>query len=348
MSDPKLIVIGSSAGGLKALTAIIGKLPADLDAAIFVVQHLSPEHESFLPQILSDTGPLIARHPGDRDAIRSGQIYVAPPDHHLLVNRDHIRVIRGPRENRQRPAIDALFRSAARAHGPRVIGVILSGLLDDGTVGAQAIKQRGGTTVVQSPADAEYPSMPASVLRYARVDHALPADRIPALLVDLVAAAGAAKDEGVTSIDTPPEIEIESEIAEQEARGSTLLRWAETIGTRSHYTCPTCKGTLWQVGEESPLRYRCHVGHSFTARSLMAEQTVILENALWSAIRLMEEKADFLRRMADRRQHAQLVDAAAEFRQYADRLEREIDVLRRMTMEGVAARQLGEDEAAAE
>jgi two-component system, chemotaxis family, protein-glutamate methylesterase/glutaminase len=334
VSGHDIFVFGSSAGGLKALTAIVGALPADLRATLFVAQHISPDHLSYLPQILADTGRLRAVHPHDGETIRQGTIYVAPPDYHLLVNRGVVRVRRGPRENRFRPAIDALFRSAARAYGPRVIGVVLSGHLDDGTVGLQAVKSRGGITVVLDPREAEYPSMPANALRYAQVDHSLALAEIAPFLqraIDMPA-------EPESSIGISQTIETEANIAEQQMNAEQLLAGVEAIGTRTVFTCPTCNGTLWQVGDDEPLRFRCHVGHAFVAEALLAEQTDALENALWSAIRLMEEKSAFARRLAERQRQADWPEAATRYEEYADNLDREVTVLRQLTLGGFATR----------
>lgn len=180
-----IIVIGSSAGGIKALSTIVTNLPADINAAIFIVQHLSANSPSFLPEILGDVGSLPVVHPADEEQFQTRKIYVAPPDYHLLIARGHVRVMRGPQENRFRPAIDALFRSAARTYGPRVLGVVLTGYLDDGTVGLQAIKKHGGVVIVQDPGEAEYPSMPRSALRHVEVDHCPALSEIPALLFRL-------------------------------------------------------------------------------------------------------------------------------------------------------------------
>ena len=183
MPGHDIIVIGTSAGGLKALGAILSTLPADIAAALLIVQHLAADKPSILPQILIDVSSLPASHPSDGELIQKGRIYVAPPDYHLLVDQGLMRVVRGPQENRFRPAIDALFRSAARAYGSRVVGVVLTGYLDDGTVGLQAIKKRGGVAVVQDPNEAEYPSMTKSALRYVQVDYCLPLTEISDLLV---------------------------------------------------------------------------------------------------------------------------------------------------------------------
>lgn len=335
MPGHDIIVIGSSAGGLKALTAIVSQLPASLDAAIFIVQHIAPDHPSFLPQILSDTGSLPAGHPVDGEKIHKGRIYVAPPDHHLMLGRGRIKLNRGPRENRFRPGIDTLFRSAARVYGPRVIGVVLTGHLDDGTVGLQAIKKRGGVAVVQDPREAEYPSMPSNAVRYVKVDCYLPLAEIPAFLVGKVAEP-AGPDPGDENASR--EMEIEAKVAEQKMNTAQYINGVESIGTRTTYTCPACNGTLWQVGEEEPLRFRCHVGHTFTAEGLLTEQTRTLENALWSAVRLMEEKVNFSRQMAERMRTSNLMHAAAHYEEYADNLDREVVIVRQWVVNGAATR----------
>lgn len=340
MPGHDIIVIGSSAGGLKALTAIISRLPVEIDATLFVAQHIAPDHLSLLPQILSDTGELPAAHPSDGEPIAKGRIYVAPPNHHLLLDRGRVRVLRGPRENRFRPAIDTLFRSAARAYGPRVVGVVLTGFLDDGTVGLLAIKKRGGVAVVQDPGEAQYPDMPSNALRYVDVDHCLPLAQIPDLLLRLAAEPAAEEQD----FGTPKDMEVESDIAEQNMESSQFVEGVEGIGTRSFYSCPACNGALWQVGESNePLRFRCHVGHSFTAESVLAEQTRSLENTLWSALRLMEEKVMLARNMAQRRQSLSLAEAAVRYEEYADRLDREATMLRDLIESGFATRYLAEE-----
>jgi two-component system chemotaxis response regulator CheB len=226
MPGHDIIVIGTSAGGLKALSAIVSGLPTQINAVFFVVQHLAADKPSILPQILEDVSSLPASHPTDGEKIQPGRIYIAPPDYHLLVNSGSMRVVRGPQENRFRPAIDALFRSAARTYGPRVVGVILTGYLDDGTVGLQAVKKRGGVAVVQDPNEAEYPSMAKSALRYVKVDHCIPLAEIPDLLVRL-ASVPAAEEE---SYPVTKEIEIESNIAEQAMNTKEFLENVEQIG----------------------------------------------------------------------------------------------------------------------
>lgn len=335
MPGHDIIVIGASAGGLKALGAIVGTLPPDIDAAIFIVQHLPADKPSILPKILEDVGSLPASHPSDGEPIQKGRIYVAPPDYHLLVNQGSMGVVHGPKENRFRPAIDTLFRSAARAYGSRVVGVVLTGYLDDGTVGLQAVKKRGGVAIVQDPKEAEYPSMPKSALRYVKVDRCLPLAEIPHLLVQL-SKQPAAEEEAYPMTE---EIEIESNIAQQQMNTQELLENVEAIGTRTTYTCPECNGSIWQVDNSEPLRFRCHTGHSYTADTFLAEQTQNLEKALWSAARIMEEKVVFFRQMSERMGNYNLQSAAAKYQDYAKNLDAEVSLIRDIILNGFSMKQ---------
>ncbi|MEP0872079.1 chemotaxis protein CheB [Trichocoleus desertorum AS-A10] len=334
MPGHDIVVIGTSAGGLKALGAILGALPADLNAAIFIVQHLAADKPSLLPQILADLSLLPASHPTDGESIQTGRIYIAPPDHHLLINQGAMRVVRGPQENRFRPAIDVLFRSAARTYGPRVVGVVLTGYLDDGTVGLQAIKKRGGVAIVQDPQETEYPSMAKSALRYVKVDHCLRLAEIPDLLVQLSQEPAAAEE----NYPVTEEIKIESSIAEQQMNTQEFLEHVEAIGTRTTYTCPECNGSIWQIGQDYPLRFRCHTGHSFTANVFLAEQTQNLENALWSAVRTMEEKVTFSRQMATQMETYNLQNAANKYKDHANNLDAEVSLIRGIILNGFATK----------
>jgi two-component system chemotaxis response regulator CheB len=334
MPGHDIIVIGTSAGGLKALGAIVGALPADIDAVLFIVQHLAADKPSILPQILADVGSLPASHPSDGEPIQTGRIYIAPPDHHLLVNQGSMRVVRGPQENRFRPAIDVLFRSAARAYGPRVVGVVLTGYLDDGTVGLQAVKKRGGVAIVQDPNEAEYPSMAKSALQYVKVDYCQPLAEISDRLVQL-SKEPAAEEEAYPVTE---EIEIESRIAEQQMNTQEFLENVEAIGTRTTYTCPECNGSIWQISKSEPLRFRCHTGHSFTANVFLAEQTQNLENALWSAVRAMEEKVTFSRQMSERMKNYNLQSAAAKYEDHANSLDAEVSLIRGIILNGFATK----------
>lgn len=334
MPEHDVIVIGTSAGGLKALGVILGALPADINAALFIVQHIAADKPSILPKILTDVSSFPASHPVDGEELQKGRIYVAPPDHHLLVTQGSIRVVRGPQENRFRPAIDALFRSAACAYGARVVGVVLTGYLDDGTVGLQAVKKRGGVAIVQDPQEAEYPSMAKSALRYVKVDYCVPLVEISDLLVRL-------SHEPANNEEAYPmtaEMEVESKIAEQQFNTKEFLENVESIGTRTTYTCPECNGSIWQIGKEEPLRFRCHTGHSFTADVFLAEQTQNLENALWSAARIMEEKVTFLRQMSERMKAIDLQSAATEYADHADSLDEEVSTVRGIILNGFSTK----------
>jgi two-component system chemotaxis response regulator CheB len=324
MTGHNIIVMGTSAGGLKALSAVLSALPANLDATIFVVQHLAPDQKSALPQLLGDISALPVSSPVDKEPFLPGHIYVAVPDYQLLVNQDTVRVLRGPQENRFRPSIDALFRSAARAHGSRVIGVVLTGYLDDGTVGLQTIKQRGGMTVVQDPEEAEYPSMPRIALRYVKVDHTVAIADAGALLVRLVAEPAAPQE----AFPTTPAIEIEANIAEQLMNTQEFLESVEQIGTRTTYTCPDCNGSIWQIGEEEPLKLRCHVGHSFTGEVFLAAQHRNVESALWAAIRIMEEKVTFSRQLAVGKRKQNMLNEADAYEQEANALDNQVTDIR--------------------
>jgi len=287
-----IVVIGASAGGVEALSRLVSMLPPDLSAAIFIVLHIPAQSPSLLPEILSRSGPLPARHPVNEEQIKHGQIYVAPPDHHMLVEQGHIHLTRGPKENRHRPAIDVLFRSAAVAYGTRVIGIILTGSLDDGTAGMLAIKRRGGMTVVQNPADAMYPSMPQSVLTHVQVDHCMPLVEIGQMLPSLVAEPAPSQ----AAYPVHQEMEEEVKIAEMDM---SEMNSSTHTGIPSAYTCPDCGGTLWEIHDGNLVRFRCRVGHSFSLESMLAGQNEALEQALWVALETLEETVSFSRRMME-------------------------------------------------
>ncbi len=307
-----IVAIGGSAGSIDAISAILRCLPPDFPAAVFVVIHISPQSPGYLPQIFSRAGALPAEHGRDGKPFVPGRVYVAPPDHHLLLKPDgSMRVPRGPRENRARPAVDPLFRSAALAFGPRVIGVVTSGGLDDGTAGLRAIKMCGGTAVVQDPTDALAHSMPATALRHVSVDYCRPAADIGPLLAELVHRGPAPRP--VVEDAMRNKLEIETEFAKNAGRAGSVAR----IGEPSIFTCPECHGALLRIRGESPWRYRCHTGHGFTVDSLLAELTDATEAAIWNAVRSVQESGMLLAHLAD---HWREVDAAVakRFRQRAE------------------------------
>jgi two-component system chemotaxis response regulator CheB len=273
---------------------------------VFVVLHTQPQGPGLLPDILSRSGPLPACHPEDGDPIRPGEIYVAPPDHHLLIDGDRVRVTRGPKENRHRPAVDPLFRSAALHYGPQVVGVVLSGALDDGTAGLQAIKQRGGVTVVQDPLEALYPSMPQSAMNNVALDYCLPVAEIPPLLARL------ARESAADPVDypVPPRLQLEAQMADYQP---APLAQESVPGIPSVYACPECHGVLWEIEDGSLLRFRCRVGHAYTADSMMAVHAESLEDSLWIALRALEESASLARRMAENSRAHNRVQMAAQY-----------------------------------
>ena len=289
MPGHDIIVVGASAGGIEALSQLVANLPSELPAALFVVVHLSAHRKSLLPNILSRKGKLRATHAIDGEAIANGHIYVAPPDCHLLVKPGYIRLVRGPKENNCRPAVDPLFRTAARAYGNRAVGVILSGMLDDGTAGLMDVKHNGGVAIVQDPQEASFSGMPRSAIENVEVDYILPISSIASVLVQLA-------DEPVKRATAMPhESEIEPDIVEL---SGGALRERGKPWSPSNFTCPECGGTLFQLQERDLLQYRCRVGHAFSSGTLMAHQSVVLEEALWAAIRSLEERGDLMHQMA--------------------------------------------------
>ena len=267
-----VIVIGGSAGGVEAVTRLVRELPADLPAAVLVAIHRGLDGAGLLARILDGAGPLPTAMAEEGQPLERGRIYVAPPDRHLLAGRDHVHVRRGPRENRARPAIDPLFRSAAVSCSTRVIGVVLSGMLNDGSSGLHAIKRCGGLAVVQDPRDAAYPDMPRNALIYADGDHVLPLAGIAPLLARL-----AASPRPSPPAEAPEEICIEALIAAQEL---TVMPDQHRFGPLSPLGCPDCHGTMQEIREGGLVRYRCHTGHAFTLEALRLAQGESWERTL--------------------------------------------------------------------
>jgi two-component system chemotaxis response regulator CheB len=285
-----VIVIGASAGGVQALQSLVSQLPPELPASVLVVLHLMSAGTSVLHSILDRAGPLPASPARDGERLERGHIYCAPPDFHTLLRGPGIHLSAGPRENGHRPAIDPLFRSAARAYGSRVIGVVLTGTLDDGTDGLRLIKERGGATVVQDPDDAAYRGMPESAISYVGPDRVVPLAELGATLFDLIdapldpAGANGIEDPGSQPIDL-----VEVEFGRE-----------EPVGDATRLTCPDCGGVMLERDEGGLVRFACQVGHAYSPESLDEEQGEALESALWTAIRSLDERADLLRRMARR------------------------------------------------
>ena len=283
-----VIAVGASAGGVESLRALVAGLPPDFPCSVLVVLHLPRDATSALPTILSRSGPLPAATAVDGELLRPGRVYVAPSDHHLLLLDRHLRLSHGPAENGHRPAIDPLFRSVARAAGPRGVGVVLSGSRDDGAAGLATIVARGGTAVVQDPADALYPSMPLAALAQTHTEHVAPAAKLGALLAEMTAVA--LPDD----LSLPVDELLDTEIAISDLAPITTGESAPPAG----FGCPTCGGGLFQIDDSTVPRYRCRVGHAWSPESLLDEQAIALEGALWMALRALEEKSDLSRRMA--------------------------------------------------
>jgi two-component system chemotaxis response regulator CheB len=282
MAAERVVVIGGSAGALLALEAVLAHIPGDLQAALFVVVHIGASRASHLREIVQRWTSMPVCTATDRDRYEAGRLYVAPPDQHLLLQDGRIRLSHGPKENRFRPSIDALFRSAAVSVGPLVTAIVLSGVLDDGTAGAWSVKDRGGTVIVQHPDDAQFGPMPTSVLQHVGADHSVPAAAIGALLLSLIAKQQPSKEVDVAS----RELELEVKIA---AEGRALQLGVMALGPITPYTCPECHGVLVQLKGGGIPRFRCHTGHAYSITTLLADVTAYVESSLWNALRAMEE-----------------------------------------------------------
>lgn len=312
-----IVVIGASAGGLAPLMALVGDLPEGLRAAVFVVVHVGAR--SHLARVLSSRTALPVCQAENGAQPKLGHIYVAGPGRHLLLHDNHILLRRGPRENLTRPAIDPLFRSAACTFGGRVIGVILSGALNDGTAGLRAIKAGGGLAVIQDPQDAAVSDMPQSALRFVEIDHAVPASQMGSLIIRLVAEPA---DE---TLEVPVDVRIEAAISAQEV---SSMRAQDELGTPAPFSCPECNGTLWELADGNMLRYRCHVGHAYTADVLLAAQTEQVELKLWSMLRSHEERAELVRRLASRERARNRDSMAADLQARAEEYEQDAELIR--------------------
>ncbi|WP_112874609.1 chemotaxis protein CheB [Paracoccus endophyticus] len=322
MDNRDIIVIGGSAGATTPLKSVLGGLPRDLPAAVFVVLHIPARSIGILTTVTQAATHLPVLPAEDGMEIRPGHIYLGVPDRHLLLADGRIRLGRGPRENMARPAIDPLFRSAAVAYGPRVVGVLLSGLLNDGAAGLSAIKRCGGLALVQDPDDATAAEMPQAALRAVTADLVAPGTRIGDVLADVARQAPGPR------VPIPPEIRLEVDIAAGERIDSALL---SRIADPAPLICPDCGGVMSQMRGPGPLRFRCQVGHAKTAEVLAHEQENAVDEALRVALRIIEERAELVTRMAEegrqsgRRAVAEMYqDRAEEYRRYADTIRRAV------------------------
>jgi two-component system, chemotaxis family, protein-glutamate methylesterase/glutaminase len=338
MPGRDIIVIGASAGGVQALMELVSGLPHDFPAAIFVAVHTSPSSPGVLPRLLDRSGPLPCQFAIEDRPIRPGTIMVAPPDHHLLVKRGRVVATRGPKENGFRPAVDPLFRTAARAYGPRVVGVVLSGGLDDGTEGLALIKQLGGVALVQDPEEAAFPSMPTSAVQNVDVDQVLRIGEMPAVLVQLALEPIPAgpPDEGndpmSDDMSNAGSRDGNGEVRDLAEGGDASLQTQDIHVPPSGLTCPECGGAVWELGNGRLTKYRCHVGHSYTPQGLAAAQSEDLEAALWSALRALEESAELRRRMAARSRKGNWEALTTEYERLAAEAEARAGALRKILL----------------
>jgi two-component system chemotaxis response regulator CheB len=318
-----VVVIGASAGGVGALLEIAAKLPESFPAPVCIVQHIGA-NPSLLPELLRYRGANHALHVEDGQHLASGTLHVAPPDHHMLLQDDVLHLTHGPKENHARPAIDPLFRSAALSLGPRVIGVVLTGQMDDGTVGLKAIKDCGGITIVQDPDTAIEPSMPRSALRNVDVDYCVPLQEIAPLLARIAGTPN-------SQAPLPAPEEVIREVAIN--RGEGTMEQLTTIATPSPLTCPDCGGGLWEMNDRKPLRYRCHTGHAYTIMNLANAQKDAAEHALWSTVRALREREVLLRRTAAVAASMGETAQAAAGEAEADRLQQQIHAVQAMAQD---------------
>lgn len=320
-----IILLGASAGGVHALSEVVGSLPPNLPATIFVVLHVPPHGQSALPAILSRSGCLPAFHPSDGEPIQPGRIYVAPPDRHLLIDDGRITLSRNATENGHRPAVDVLFRTAARVYRRRVLAVVLTGNLDDGTDGLAVVKRYGGVAIVQDPKEADYPSMPASAIANVEVDHVLPLAEIGPLLDELVR-----QPLPFETVGDPPEDGDE----ESNAMREQLEADGSVSGSASGFTCPECGGALFEKPGQKPLHFRCRTGHAYSPESLLAKQSETLEAALWAALRSLEENATLARRMERRVRESGGARAGERYSKRAEDAEKHAAFLRSILHQG--------------
>ena len=327
----RLVVIGASLGGVAALPALLSGLPRDFPCPVLVVMHIDA-HRSELPRLLNARCAMPAAHAADGDVLQPGHIYVAPPDQHMMVDGPVVVLTRAAKEHHARPAIDPLFRSAALSRGANVIGVVLTGMLSDGSAGLQAIKEAGGATLVQHPDDAVEPGMPRAALHAVDVDHCLPLNELSAKLKELVAAP-----RPLYPWAQRRQAEIEQDVFLR--RGDSVENLS-AIADPSPYVCPDCKGGLWSLKNAVPPRFRCHTGHAYGLDTLEHAQSGATDEALWTATRAVQEKMMLMETVAAshrrRGDHAQADQIDIELQTVRQLLQTLKDVT--VAMPGSAAR----------
>jgi two-component system chemotaxis response regulator CheB len=318
MSTRDIIVLGASMGGVEALKQLVRRLSPQLPASLFITHHIARHYESRLADILSRAGPLPAHSARDDEPFQPGHIYIAPADRHLVLEPGRLRLTHGPRENLFRPAIDPLFRSAARHYGPRVAAVLLTGGMGDGAAGLLAVRNAGGVAIVQDPDEAFNAGMPRHALEVDGADHVLPLAEIAPMLERL--ARQSAPPLETTAVTDP--LNHMSEVVNQDMAAQAQN---ERLATPSVYSCPECGGVLWQVDQQELVRFRCHVGHVYHAESLLADQAAVLEAALWTAVRGFRERATLSRQLSEGERRKGKEEAADRYSDQAELAERQGD-----------------------
>jgi len=320
---PTVVVVGASAGGVEALTTLAQGLPEDLGAAVCVVLHLHAGAESRLADIVSRAGPLpaVQAHGGER--LAGGRIYVAPPDRHLIVRDGHVAVVRGPRENGLRPSIDVLFRSAALAYGRGAVAVVLSGTRDDGVAGASAIGAHGGCVFVQDPEDALFGTLPAQAVGREHPDHVL-------ALAELAPAIASVVHRLSKEVEVRENGDGEMSLERASATVDKQALEHETPGGPSAFSCPACGGGLREVDSGELLRFRCRVGHAYTASGVLNGQEESVETALWTALRALQERAELCDRLAERVGKAGANRSRRRFEAVAEEARAQAETIRRV------------------
>ena len=319
MANRDIVAIGASAGGIEALVHLVRDFPREFPASVLVTVHLPSTRQSVLDGILSNAGPLPASFAEPNERLRKGRIFIAPGDRHLIVEDDRLTLGHGPRENNTRPAIDPMMRSIATCCGPRAIGVVLTGTLSDGASGLWAIDQCGGITVVQDPNDAAFPEMPANALNRLQPDHVVTLEAMPRLLASLVLQPAGA------TMPVPKSIQFEVAVAKG---GASKTDDMDHIGRRSALACPDCHGVMWEIDEGDLVRYRCHVGHTYTAELMALAIDENLRRALGSALRALEERRTLANRLRRQAEQSRQPNLAASWRQRENDAQREVDLIR--------------------
>ena len=314
----KIIVVGASAGGLQAITRLVSVLPENLPAPIFIVMHLAPQSSAEIIRAhLQKHTSYICTVPLIEEPIQTGYIYIAPPDQQMIIKGNVVTSTNGAHENRWRPSIDVLFRSAAAYYNSNVIGIVLTGMLYDGTAGMSAIKRSGGTCIIQEPDEAEFDEMPQSVLKSVDVDYRVPISDMGYILDELFW-------QQVQTGSAPEDIVLETEITE---RMSANIAEMEKLGIRSAYSCPDCGGGLWRMQDERIPRYRCHTGHAYLEPVLLQKQGDALKESIWICIRLMEERRSLLLEMAGQQNDQELIS------EQSNQLSAEVQMLKKLSID---------------